>query len=92
MGGHDNHLAGLRDLIRPELDFITKKLIIFKIFEENGEFGGRRVPKSQIPARNIKKISEFSTFRPNFFPCGKLSYCHHPNRFRTGILDFQIRP
>ena len=36
------------------------------------------------------KISEFSTFRPNFFSCGKLlSSC---NRFRTGILDFQIRP
>ena len=51
-GGHDDHLAGLRDLIRPELLIvdITKKLIIFTNYEENGEFGGRRVRKSQLNA------------------------------------------
>ena len=36
------------------------------------------------------KISEFSTFRPNFFSCGKLLSLS--NRFRTGFLGFQIRP
>ena len=36
------------------------------------------------------KISEFPTFRPFFFACGKLLLSS--NRFRTGILDFQIRP
>ena len=36
------------------------------------------------------KIPEFSTFRPNFFSCGKLLSLS--NRFRTGFLGFQIRP
>jgi hypothetical protein len=36
------------------------------------------------------KISQFSTFRPNFFSCGKLLTLS--NRFRTGFLGFQIRP